>query len=100
MSWGYKSSVAEFLETTESSILGSLSQAAANSGFSEHKHEQTHAWLEEIRILKCTLDETVAAVGSAREWTLFLEFEIPRRQRRIDAIILMNSTIVVLEFKI
>src|SRR5215472_18235041 len=100
MNWGYTGSVADFLGASESSLLGFLSQAAANSGFFEHKHEQTHAWLEEIRILKCALDETVAAVASAREWTLFLEFEIPRRQRRIDAVILMHFAIVVLEFKI
>lgn len=50
--------------------------------------------------MKRAFDETAAAVASAREWTLFLEFEIPRRQRRIDAVILMHSAIIVLEFKI
>lgn len=52
MNWGYKGTVADFLDTSESSLLGFLSQSAANSGFLEHKHDQTHAWLEEIRILK------------------------------------------------
>jgi hypothetical protein len=100
MNWGYKRSVADFLDASESSVLGLLSHSAANSGFFEHKHEQTHAWIEEIQMLKCVLDEIVAADASASEWTLLLEFEIPRRQRRIDAVILMHFAIVVLEFKI
>ena len=37
MNWGYKGSVADFLDASESSLLGFLSQAAANSGFFEQQ---------------------------------------------------------------
>ena len=44
--------------------------------------------------------ELVASIEDANEWWLLLEYEIPRRERRPDAIILAWDLIFVVEFKI
>jgi hypothetical protein len=69
-------------------IVGRLT---SNSDFSVLP-DQRDAWLEEIRLLQTHL---VGLPGS-----VFLEFNIPRMGRRIDAVLLINSIVFVLEFKV
>jgi hypothetical protein len=63
-------------------------------GISEVSAEQIEAWRVQLPILRVALSR-----GCARDWHLFLEFPIPRRGKRIDAVILTNSLVLVLEFK-
>src|SRR5690242_5776915 len=53
---------------------------------------QRDAWLEQANILKQTL--------SPHPGCLFLEFGIPRMGTRVDAIALIGSLVLVLEFKV
>ncbi|QQS18196.1 DUF2075 domain-containing protein [Candidatus Saccharibacteria bacterium] len=93
-SW-YKSSVADFLQQNNDSIIGQLSQGSIRDGFNVEQ-PQFETWRSEIEILKdqlCDIDNA----------TIFLEFVIPRMGRRIDVILLIHSDsphIVLLEFKI
>jgi hypothetical protein len=41
----------------------------------------------------------IAARPAAEEWGLVLEFELPLEARRVDALLLAGTTIIVLEFK-
>lgn len=66
-------------------------QLAKNSG-SDLTFEQRGAWLTQIEILQSSL------VGL--EGSLFLEFNIPRMGRRIDAVLLIGPVLYVVEFKV
>ena len=84
----YGASIAEFLRADSDSIVGRL---ATSSDFSVLP-TQRDAWLEQIRLLQIHL---VGLTGS-----LFLEFSVPRMGRRIDAVLLINSIVFVVEFKV
>lgn len=56
--------------------------------------EQLAAWREQIAILRSALGS-----GGSGKWHLLLEYPIPRRGKRIDAVILAGDLIIVIEFK-
>jgi len=62
------------------------------SSFYAVEETQRDAWVAEITLLRQVL------VG--REGWLFLEFVVPRLGSRIDAVLLLGSSIVVIEFKV
>ena len=84
----YVAKVELFLAAMPETILGTL------TGNSEMAVEpaQRNAWLEQIAILKATL--------SGLAGILFLEFNIPRMGRRIDAVLVSGAVIFVIEFKV
>ncbi|HEY2951050.1 MAG TPA: DNA/RNA helicase domain-containing protein, partial [Verrucomicrobiae bacterium] len=84
----YGSSIADFLQTEPETILGRLT---ANSDFALLP-TQRDAWLGQLDILRSCLP---GLAGS-----LFLEFNIPRMGRRIDAVLLIGPIVFVVEFKI
>jgi hypothetical protein len=84
----YGGSIAEFIETKPDAIVGQL---VRNSAFSLLP-TQTDAWLTQIDLLQ---DHLVGLSGS-----LFLEFNIPRMGRRIDAVLLIGPVVFVIEFKV
>lgn len=84
----YGASIAEFLQGQPHSVVGHL---ASNSDFSLLP-TQKDAWLAQIDLLqKC--------LGGLTGF-LFLEFDIPRMGRRIDAVLLIGPVIFVIEFKV
>lgn len=84
----YVATVDAFLAATPETVLGTLT---TNSDFSVEP-SQRNAWLEQIRILK----ETLPGLNGM----LFLEFNIPRMGRRIDAVLIAGAVIFVIEFKV
>lgn len=84
----YGATIAEFLQSTPDSVFACL---ASNPEFSLLT-TQKGAWLAQIDLLRCHL------VGL--DGALFLEFNIPRMGRRIDAILLVGSVVFVIEFKV
>ena len=99
MSAYYCRTVGEFLQASSSEVIGHLSRANADYGFEHLDREQTEAWDEEIHILHTQLSILCERLPSASSWGLLLEFPIPRRQKRIDAVLLAGQLIFVLEFK-
>jgi hypothetical protein len=88
--FAYKAKVNQFLVSQEDEILGQLTN--------QHKHrqleqQQINSWRRQIKELKQTL------VGFP-DATLLLEFEIPRIGKRVDAILILNGSILVLEYKV
>lgn len=84
----YGASIAEFLNAQPDTVIGRL---ATNSTFSDLR-SQKDAWLSQIDHLQTHL---VGLSGS-----VFLEFNIPRMGRRIDAVLLIGPIIFVVEFKV
>jgi hypothetical protein len=56
---------------------------------------QLHAWRQEVAVLQ---DAIRIAGGEA--WTLALEYDLLRLEKRIDAVLLTDRAVIVLEFKV
>lgn len=84
----YASTISDFHDTDVNAILGALT---ANSVYAVEP-AQRDAWQEEILVLKAALRGRIGAV--------LLEFEVPRIGTRIDAVVLIDSLIFVVEFKV
>lgn len=85
----YSSSIADFLTATPQSILGHLAE--------HHPHDldpqQRNAWLGQAEILR-------GALRDAKEGWIALEFAIPRMGKRVDAIVICQGVVFVVEFKV
>lgn len=82
---------AELLARDAHDTVGRL--AAARGGATE---EQIAAWREEVAVLR----DAVRALGAAAEgWTLALEYDLLRLEKRADVVALTDRAILVLEFK-
>lgn len=84
----YHSTFQEFLSNSDETILGHLS---SNSTLSLD-HLQRNAWIEEFKILRYALKEISGYI--------LLEYSIPRMGRRVDAILLLQKFVGVIEFKV
>ncbi|HEY5915573.1 MAG TPA: DUF2075 domain-containing protein [Verrucomicrobiae bacterium] len=84
----YGCALGEFLSAQPGSIIGEL---ATNGNFTLVP-EQKDAWLAQIGFLQANLS---GITGS-----LFLEFNIPRMGRRIDAVVVSGGVVFVIEFKV
>lgn len=85
----YHARVSTFLQDDDERILGVLTK--------EHHHAldepQRWAWLQQLSILRKAL------VGRPAE-NIFLEFYIPRMGKRVDALLVSERIVFVIEFKI
>ena len=84
----YGASISDFLQTTPETVLGRL---AINGDFALLP-TQRNAWIVQLQVLGMSLK---GLAGS-----LFLEFNIPRMGRRIDAVVLVGPVVFVVEFKV
>lgn len=84
----YSDSITNFLNTSAEKITGKIS---LGSEFPDEPSQKI-AWSEEIRILKNVLLNY--------EGQIYFEYSIPRIGERIDVLLIINSIIFVLEFKV
>jgi len=95
----YRASVEEFLTQSEQQVLAHLEVAYANRGYTSQYSDQTLTWERDIHSLRLALEQCVRWSTSANSWGLLLEFSIPRKELRIDTVLLVRDTVVVLEAK-
>lgn len=88
--YGYGASIAEFLRTSADEIIGSLAQASAFPV----EQPQVLAWQVSVGVLRRGLID-LSGVGH-----VFLEYDIPRLGRRVDAIVIVDHVVFVVEFKV
>lgn len=88
--FAYMANVYLFLATQDNEILGQLTN---QHKFRQLEQQQINAWHRQIIELK-------QALTGFPEATLLLEFEIPRIGKRVDAILILDGSIVVLEYKV
>lgn len=99
MNAGYSSTVKEFLDCDSDTVVGVLSQQIASSGISQQHSKQINVWNRQVEVLKNAFNELAELVNHVADWTLVLEYPIPRRQKRPDALILTDKVVFVVEFK-
>lgn len=95
----YRNSLAEFLKASPSEVAFTLVEQNGRFGFAELKTDAVDAWKDEVLLLQTQLLLLSAKLAEAVHWGILLEFTIPRRQRRIDAVLLAGRVIFVIEFK-
>lgn len=95
----YRSSVTDFLSVPEEQVLARLSVAYASYGYTSQYTDQTLTWERDIRSLRASLAKCIQTYPTAAEWGILLEFSIPRKESRIDAVLLVNGDIVIIEAK-
>ena len=85
----YSNTISEFIGEEETSIVGKL------TGSSQHdiNRKTSASWEAEIKSLKEALKD-YSGRGS-----IYLEYNIPRMGRRVDAIILIDGIVFILEYK-
>jgi len=84
----YSSTIANFLIESQNEILGELS---SNNDFSLEL-TQRESWIKQIDLLKVIL---IPYSGS-----IYFEYSIPRMGKRIDVLLVIESVIIILEFKV
>jgi hypothetical protein len=95
----YRASVAEFLSYSEGELLARLSVGYANRGFTTQYSDQTLTWERDLRSLRDCLRQCLESCPQAAQWGVILEFSIPRKERRIDVVLLIKDSVVLLEAK-
>jgi hypothetical protein len=83
----YSGSIASFVAEIPESVLGTLTK---NSTVTVTP-DQRDAWLDEVLHLQHALLDL--------DGSIFLEFNVPRMGRRVDAILLIDAVVFVVEFK-
>ena len=90
---GYSSRLSEFARDDPLNILKALKNFVPDAGDS-----QIRAWRDSIKILQGACAELCSS-GVHSDCAVFLEYTIPLESRRIDALLLLDGSVLVLEFK-
>ncbi len=85
----YSASIAEFLQQSNSEILGIIH---SNDISAETTIQQSNTWEAEVEILKDQL-------RNFADGRIIFEYTIPRMGKRVDAVVLYNNIVFLLEFK-
>ncbi len=92
--------LAQFVAANPATLVGQLETSYAHDGYVTQFAQQTRAWAVTVPLLQRELVAVQAQVPAAGEWTVLLEFPLYRLRKRIDAVLLTASTVVVLEIKV
>lgn len=95
----FRSSITEFLETGDDSIIARLQTAYASDGYRSQYTTQTIAWALTLPALRREFSDLLQRSPSAATWHVLLEYPLYRLRRRIDAVVLTPDAVVVLELK-
>lgn len=96
----YRATIAEFLQADPINVLGTLQRAYAADGFASQYSKQTLAWTTVIPLFQAQFQALIALHSSALTWTVILEYPLYRLRKRIDAVILSDGHILVIECKV
>ncbi len=92
-------SLLSFIASSDSELTGLLSLAYARDGFTSQHAQQTLAWAQDLFRLREALTALQHKRPDCAQWTVLLEFNIPRKLKRIDVVLLAGDSIVILEQK-
>lgn len=88
LNYFYKDTIQSFLRQTAEEIIGTITLA---NQF-DSTQLQNKSWAQQIIILKTALKDF--------QGTIFFEFSIPRMGKRVDAIVIIDAVVFVIEFKV
>ena len=92
--------LSQFILAPMESMIGSLTSHAASQLLTGAvEAQQVAAWRESLSWLQTAARSLASARPSATNWTIVLEYAIPRRGSRVDALLIADDRLFVLEFK-
>ncbi len=94
----FDASVQAFRNVDENRVVGLLACAIADTGITTQYSRQNIVWKDQVLVLKNCFNQ-LSTECTFENWHIVLEYEVPRRQKRLDAIILAHDRILVIEFK-
>ena len=100
MSLGVRYSLFGFTLADDAQLLGELTDTVASTGIQSTRTTQIETWKIQIALLKRCIYDLIDRHVAAKGWHLILEYELPRRQKRPDVILLAEDVILVIEFKV
>lgn len=100
MSRGVQYLLDGFLGVDDAQLLGELTDSVSSTGIQSTRTSQIETWKYQIKLLKHCARDLIEWSDAAKGWHLILEYELPRRQKRPDAILLAEDVILVIEFKV
>lgn len=80
--------------------LGALTASASSARFVKLYTNQTTAWQDQLEVVGDTVKLLRQQLHESAHWHLLFEFDIPRRGKRPDAILIADELVFVIEFKI
>jgi hypothetical protein len=95
----YADSVGNFRETPSEALHHTLTLFYEADRYKDLITTQITSWRNEIQTLKDTFSHTELARFHLEAWGLAIEFVVPRKLARIDAVVLIGSAIVVLDLR-
>lgn len=95
----YLSNVEQFLSLSPEILLAQLSMQYAHRGYTSQYADQTLTWQRDLKALQKSLSACVERSQTARGWGVILEFSVPRKEKRIDIVLLIRDAIVIVEAK-
>jgi hypothetical protein len=87
---GYADTIDHFLESNIDTILGRLVEGTSSAV----ELTQRDAWITQIQLLKTVL------TPYRNKGSVYFEFTIPRLGKRIDVVVIIDSVVFVIEFKV
>ncbi|MDO4636959.1 MAG: hypothetical protein Q4B13_05365 [Lautropia sp.] len=84
----------------DAKLLGEITRMVAPTGIQSTRTAQINAWETQVLLLKNCANQLIAGHEAAKGWHLILEYELSRRQKRPDVILLAEDVILVIEFKV
>lgn len=100
MAAGFRCTLGDFSADRALHALGQLISGAARAGYSTHHTAQVEAWQRELELLESMAAELRRLYPASVNWSALLEYDIPRRQKRPDMILIADDLIIVIEFKV
>jgi hypothetical protein len=91
----YRARIEDYLKDDPDRVLGLLSAGIQDDGFASLLTDAIRAWRKELSFLLDSCQQLVDEAPEASSWSVLLEYPIPRRQKRIDAILLAGDVVLV-----
>lgn len=95
----YRNRLSDLVDDDATSIAATLAAASANRALAATP-QSMDSWVGTARYAQQFATALTAAVANAGDWHCFLEFEVPRRSRRIDTILIADDVIFLIEWKV
>jgi hypothetical protein len=95
----YRTTLRDLSEVRTDLIVDALAARQVAGGFLSVRAQQAQAWAIEVEIFKKMGIALIGENPESASWTLLLEYPIPLRGKRIDAVLLSCHVVFVLEFK-
>lgn len=96
----YRTTVGQLLHVDHARVIGELTLGAERDGFHSLLTELIRSWRHELSALTGICSELAKAIPGSADWGLLLEYPIPRRQKRLDTVLLDDNLVFAVEFKI